>query len=269
MNHDVPDITIQPPANSGRPGLPKRQSSRFYNSFPNSPTQSRVHLPTIQSENESISSSTRYSDSNDSDLEDLADQPTARMLPSHIPHLEPPSSNPAPSRFKRFLQGAKRWIVSTWRVINDFMTVPLWAALLSVIVACVQPFQHALQDHMKPVKGALNSAGNCSIPFTLLVLGAYFYPAPKEETKDSQLEATKTKTKKHHHRSLAKSIKHMFKDGKRRFNESRKEAAAQRRPGETKTIVISVVSRMIITPILLLPLMAVGAKYDVQAVFAE
>ncbi|KAL0574161.1 hypothetical protein V5O48_007789 [Marasmius crinis-equi] len=60
------------------------------------------------------------------------------------------------------------------------MTVPLWAALLSIIVALVPPFQHALDEHIRPVKGALTGAGNCSIPVTLVVLGAYFYPAKEE-----------------------------------------------------------------------------------------
>ncbi|KAJ6466560.1 hypothetical protein C8R47DRAFT_1326210 [Mycena vitilis] len=52
-----------------------------------------------------------------------------------------------------------------------FMTVPLWAALASLVVACVQPLQHALDAHMQPVKGAVTSAGpgNCSIPLTLIV----------------------------------------------------------------------------------------------------
>jgi hypothetical protein len=41
------------------------------------------------------------------------------------------------------------------------------------------------------------------------------------------------------------------------------------RPGETKTVVIAILSRMIIVPLLLIPLMAVSSWYDWQEVFAE
>ena len=69
------------------------------------------------------------------------------------------------------------------------MTVPLYAAFLSLIVALIPPFQHALNMHVKPIKGALEAAGACSIPVTLVVLGAYFYTPSKEGVKDSGAEA--------------------------------------------------------------------------------
>jgi len=58
--------------------------------------------------------------------------------------------------------------------------VPLWASILSLIVACVAPLQSAL-ERMAAVKGALRAAGNRSILLTLVVLGAYFYSEPQEE----------------------------------------------------------------------------------------
>ena len=58
--------------------------------------------------------------------------------------------------------------------------LPLRASILSLIVACVAPLQSAL-ERIAPVKGALGAAGNCSIPLTLVVLGAYFYSEPQEE----------------------------------------------------------------------------------------
>ena len=57
----------------------------------------------------------------------------------------------------------------------QFMTMPLYAALASFVVALTPPLQHALSEHVQPVKGFLASAGSCSIPITLVVLGAYFY----------------------------------------------------------------------------------------------
>ena len=41
------------------------------------------------------------------------------------------------------------------------------------------------------------------------------------------------------------------------------------RPGETKTVFIAVASRMLIVPLVFLPLLAVAAIYDVPKVFDE
>jgi predicted permease len=151
------------------------------------------------------------------------------------------------------------------------MTVPLWAALLSLIVACVQPVQHALEEHMQPVKGALNSAGNCSIPLTLVILGAYFY-VPKEDPTEG-----KTPTSAGSSGSLFHRLRNMLNlkarwRHHRRIRSSGSISTLQKpegRPGETKTVIIAILSRMIIVPLLLIPLMALSAWYDWHAVFAE
>lgn len=64
--------------------------------------------------------------------------------------------------------------INTVRKILGVMTVPLWAALFSFLVALVPPLQHLLES-VEPVKGALKQAGQCSIPLTILVLGAFFF----------------------------------------------------------------------------------------------
>ncbi|EEB94359.1 hypothetical protein MPER_06839 [Moniliophthora perniciosa FA553] len=86
--------------------------------------------------------------------------------------------------------------------------------------------------HMQPIKGALTSAGNCSIPVTLIVLGAYFYPNKDENatiptngnghTTTSMLESSSSST-------LLQSVREMFhgKTNKTHDNSSW--------PGETKT----------------------------------
>lgn len=89
--------------------------------------------------------------------------------------------------------------VPGWNGFLAFMTVPLWAALLSFIVAMLAPLQRALVA-CGPVVGALDQAGQCSIPLSILVLGAYFHaeeeaptpertPArnPAEETEPSDI----------------------------------------------------------------------------------
>ncbi|KAF7335009.1 Auxin efflux carrier [Mycena venus] len=130
-------------------------------------------------------------------------------------------------------------------VANGFMTAPLWAALASSLVACVSPLKLAFKDHMFPVQTALSNAGNCSIPTTLVVLGAYFYRSAPEKM-NSVLDGRE-------------------KEG--RSGRKRGEPAAY--PGETKTVVIAVVSRMILTPLFLPPLMALCAQIDWQPVFND
>jgi predicted permease len=145
---------------------------------------------------------------------------------------------------------------------NDFMTVPLWAALASIFVACIRPIQYALDNHVQFIKGAVSSAGKCSIPLTLVVLGAYFYQPPAEIEEENNGKATLSTSKSTD--TLVESVKGLFHVGT-----PRRRLQAPVTPGETKTVVIAVLSRMIITPLLLMPLMAASAKFDWQRVFEE
>jgi predicted permease len=131
------------------------------------------------------------------------------------------------------------------------MTVPLWSALLSLLVACIEPLKHALLNHLQPVDSAIANAGKCSVPLTLVVLGAYFH-VPDEST-------TKTRT----FMELIRDMRHVF----RRKNPPSQENEIK--PGETKTIVLAVAARMIITPVLLIPGVALATKYGWHEVFQE
>ncbi|KAJ7911463.1 membrane transport protein-domain-containing protein [Mycena leptocephala] len=280
----APHISVEP----ARPALLRpgheRRRSRFYNSFPNSPNQSRVQLPPVDSVPNSASESTFVPSPEGSDSESDAE---AEPLPQHVESATPglPQHVRRPSRHIRQastvsqmggstgLRRARRHLYRAWVTLNEFMTVPLWAALASLIVACVQPLQHALDEHMQPIKGAVTSAGNCSIPLTLIVLGGYFYPAPPENatatangiangsaTGERRLHMSKSSS------SLLESVREMFGKQQTARRAGEKPVA---RPGETKTVVIAVVSRMILTPMLLLPLMALSAKFDLHAVFDD
>jgi predicted permease len=129
------------------------------------------------------------------------------------------------------------------------MTVPLWSALLSLLVACIEPLKHALLNHLKPVDNAIASAGKCSVPLTLVVLGAYFY-VPDESTKT---------------RTFLQLIRDIF----RRKNPLSQENQIKPNPGETKTVFLAVASRMVITPLLLIPGMALATKNDWHEVLQE
>lgn len=244
---------------------PQRTRSHFFHSFPNSPNQSRLNLV---SETSSPGDSTPTQGSS-TDAEDSEDDPS---LPSHRRARSPtvPTSSRRQSFFRRF----RRQIRHGWKSFNEFMTVPLWAAVASLIVACIQPLQHALDQHMQPIKGALASAGNCSIPLTLIVLGAYFYK-PKETPEEA--ERGRSLSTKKSTGSLLKSVREALdlKSRWKNHNRRRTEGSVssipkpEGQPGETRTVIIAILSRMVIVPLLLMPLMALSAWYDWQAVFAE
>ncbi|PBK68832.1 hypothetical protein ARMSODRAFT_1085259 [Armillaria solidipes] len=239
----IPHIVVEEGDGTIR-GEPTRRRSRFYNSFPNSPNDSRVNLSSVDSSSSTIVLSPEITDSemSDNELE-------TSVLPTHH-ERQRTRTQVSPHTSSSVLHRVKWGIIRIWIALNEFMTVPLWAALASLIVVCIQPLQHLLEVHMQPVKGALASAGNCSIPLTLIVLGAYFYPSEEGEAK--------TET-----RSLIHSMKGMFT---KRQARPQQEAT---QTGETKTVIIAVASRMIITPLLLLPLMALSTALDWHAVLED
>lgn len=161
-----------------------------------------------------------------------------------------------------------KWTKNTWRHVNAFMTMPLWASLLSLIVACTPPLQSAL-ERMEPVKGALGAAGNCSIPLTLVVLGAYFYSEPPEddiqdgdltdcETDETRRELGQSKSRT----SLISTLQEMLA----------LKRAPQPQPqtrGESKTVFVAILARMVVVPAVMLPVLAILAKFDVHDIFAD
>jgi len=197
----------------------------------------------------------------------------------HLPNPAHATTDPEKGLAHRFGRKLRR----IWVKFNDFMTIPLWASLLSIVVALIQPLQHALLEHMPPVTGALKSAGNCSIPLTLVVLGAYFYPSQDEGPADGdgvavspRQEGKKKKlTTAPSNETLVQSMKGFLQ--LRTFSKSGHDADGETRarkvkkvvPGETKTVAIAVLSRMIITPMLLMPFVALASKFNLQEVFDE
>lgn len=258
FNGYLPDIVVQD-VDHNRP-RPHRKTT-YFRSFPNSPNQSRVHLP---------SEAPTPGDVSPSQTSDIDEDADPSELPSYT-HRTP--SIPTNTPFQSFLRRSRRRIVRFWIGFNEFMTVPLWAALLSLIVACVQPLQHALDAHMEPVKGALNQAGNCSIPLTLIVLGAYFYKAPDTPEEAAQkLRASKSSGSLFEQVKNALNLRAKWRQHKRKNSSVSSIGGAAKPPsrtGETKTVVIAILSRMVIVPLLLMPLMAISTWYDWHEVFEE
>ncbi|GAA5945452.1 hypothetical protein JCM1841_001808, partial [Sporobolomyces salmonicolor] len=152
--------------------------------------------------------------------------------------------------------------------VGDFMTVPLWAALLSLFVACVPPVQNLL-NQAEPLKAAIRSSGSCSVPITLVTLGAYFY-RPSEPATTSPLRPSDNPAAMNPNPSavapqtpqaegsfsfalLARLRRPFAPLPPRPVSPS---SAEGKRPhgGETRTVFVAVVSRMIIVPLVLVPL---------------
>ena len=173
---------------------------------------------------------------------------------------------PVWSRRNTFGERAVRAGGKTWRRVTGFMTPPLWAAVVSLVVALNQPLQYSIDSHLWPLRGAITQAGNCSIPLTLVVLGAYFHrPADKSmlpplDDLGSQGEGP-----------LSQLRKLFGLESKSRMGALRLETDASQigDSGEGRTIFAIILARMFIAPLLLLPLVVLGALRGSPGVFKE
>ena len=230
---------LSPPAVLGKARPTRRHSAHIFYSFPSTP-----YFPTVQLPSDTDATSVFDSDS-DSDSEEL------RM---------PAWSRPPPT----FLQRVGRSARSVWKKITNFLTPPLWASLISLFVALCQPLQHTLEVHLHPVQGAITQAGNCSIPVTLVVLGAYFYRPPvKPET-----TTTPSSARSWRKASFTSSMREIFRL-KGREEDTRPSTLHPMRKGEGRTIFVAIFARMVVVPCLFLPLMAIGALRNHPPVFQE
>jgi hypothetical protein len=259
--YEGPPILVHTASNRFVRPTATRKSTGVFHSFPNSPSQMTLPLPDISETPQSGATTEVPTD----------DEVGVDEFPAPVTR-----TRRAPSWWQRFSKRVK----SSWDAFNDFMTVPLWAALASLIVALVQPLQHTLDVHLPPVKNALEQAGKCSIPVTLIVLGAYFYqPAdPDAEAKQTggirlEAEAGDLTTENRNASRLSQvsivgSVKSMFKLDT--FGQSNhQQSAPEVNPGETRTVWVAVLSRMVITPLILLPAIALSAYSDWHQIFEE
>lgn len=352
-----------------RPTPLRSSSKRFFASFPNSPARSSSSSPSSSPNASRITFTakprgpfgyagkrarqdiTAAADGEcpDDDIEqedlDGSDSEWGTYQPARQPHAEP-----SLTRFEHYCRRAVCLSKKFVKGFLQFMTMPLYAALASLIVALTPPLQHTLTEHLQPVKGFLASAGSCSIPVTLVVLGAYFYqePSPKDKQqapasgtstsstltlnrsgRDAEannrspeatngleihaaharspddfvlpthnlrvpLSTTTTRTAISDAESddmlkspwtLAGSAREVFKlsgvgarlsflrkNTKPGYSEDgggNNDSNKKLTEGETKTVFGAVISRMILTPIIVLPMVAALAVFDLHPVFEE
>lgn len=151
------------------------------------------------------------------------------------------------------------------------MTVPLWAAVASLFVACFEPVKHALEVHMAPLNEAINVAGKCAVPLTLVVLGAYFF-VPHPESDCAANDLVVPHRKKTANQTWFQHLRHLVSSSltsDHQADASRRAAAQQTPPKETTTVALAVAARMLITPAVLLPFIMYATRSDWHAVFEE
>lgn len=218
----------------------RRHSAHAFYSFPSTPYFSNVQLPSDLEVDSVFESSSSGSDDDDEEL--------------RIPAW----SRPPPT----FLQRVGRSARSVWRSITGFLTPPLWASLISLVVALCRPLQHLLEVHLHPVQGAINQTGNCSIPITLVVLGAYFHRPPE---KPQSLTASSSSWQT---ASFASGLREIFRL-KAREQDEQPVTPHNEPKGEGKTIFVAIFARMVVVPALFLPFIAIGALKTHPPVFQE
>ena len=238
-----PDTSVEPQdtiSSQGplAPPRPIRRQSHFFYSFPNTPHKSPISLP--------------------------------------------PDSDPEPGPANI---GAWEKIKAGMHTVNEFLTPPMWAAVASLVVACIRPIQYMLEAHLSPVRGALTAAGNCSIPLTLIVLGGYFNARndgadlPQLRPRGHDEDATPRPGEADHEglrrlerptseATLVGTWSRAWKGLKVKVARTNPRTPSMRK-GETATVFVAVMSRMIITPLLLMPVCVLLAKYATHDVFEE
>lgn len=164
-HHQRPQITLRRPTGERRRPEPKRTGPPAWaRSFPNSPEARARQYGAARSENDQ-----------DSDVEDEPLEPYEEEGQITLPGA--PNSRENRSCWKVFTTTTRKWfhnlVLRPLSAIAGFMTAPLYAAVISLIVAVIPPLQKFI-DSLEPVVGALETAGACSIPLTMVVLGAYF-----------------------------------------------------------------------------------------------
>ncbi|EFP81004.2 uncharacterized protein PGTG_07256 [Puccinia graminis f. sp. tritici CRL 75-36-700-3] len=139
------------------------------------------------------------------------------------------------SRLKKRLAPPKKFL----EVVGELLNPPLLSSLAAIFVACITPLQQGL-GKIRPLRDFISMAGAVAIPLTLVLLGAFFYRPPKD--KKPLMEDEKTQL-----------IKEKRSHSRRTFTD----------------ITLTLLARHIITPLIMLPILAVICQRSHLEVFKD
>jgi len=167
-------------------------------------------------------------------ISSLASKKVMSSLPNEEQHTKRSKMRINLANTSKVLCGVIKFI----KAFTFFLNPPLIASVLSIVIACIPPLQHWLSG-VKLLRNTLNWAGNASIPITLIVLGSFFSSNTRKSV-DSIEPASDFAPSSH----------------------SSSE-------NETTTIALSLITRHLITPLILLPLMYILSNFTSVTIFAD
>ncbi|KAF8548054.1 hypothetical protein OG21DRAFT_814463 [Imleria badia] len=143
------------------------------------------HLPAVPTSlgDQSESDDTDEVDTTEGDSEDTIALRSEQVDTGFSTEAEDQTPAPAPAPLPSFPEAAPRWdrpaqpslFKRLFKTLTS-LSPPLVASLFALFCVLVPPVQRLLNSEvMIPFKGALDSAGACSIPVTMLVLGGWFW----------------------------------------------------------------------------------------------
>ena len=136
------------------------------------------------------------------------------------------------------------------------MTPPLWASIISIAIALNKPIQHLFDGFLWPVCGAIDQTGGCSIPLTLVVLGAYIHTPT-----DRSVQLSSDAPVDWQRASVSNQLRKIFcLHSESHKGAIRLESYETRfvNRGNGKTIFVAILARMFIVPFLLIPLVVLS-----------
>ncbi|EJD54392.1 hypothetical protein AURDEDRAFT_156172 [Auricularia subglabra TFB-10046 SS5] len=156
---------------------------------------------------------------------------SAGSLPNAKPQTveQPPAIAERPPRWRHWL-----------RTISQFVTPPTYAAIVSIFIAAITPIQHVVA-RATPITGAIDSLAEIAVPLTLVVLGAYFYTPPEKRQSETA------------------------------SSDSSSELApvSPKDPEANRAVIAAVISRMILTPVILYPFLLTLSVFTPFKIFHD
>ncbi|PPQ91567.1 hypothetical protein CVT25_008603 [Psilocybe cyanescens] len=185
--------------------------------------------------------------------------PTHHTLPPNFPNTFLPLLSALRLIHKHVLHPLTMLLLS----IHAFLTVPLYIALLSPIVA-LTPLQYALEHNsaLRPANGVVETCGKRVVPVTLVVLGGIFGGA--EEGKDADNKDGEKKRDRNGNMLCVTDLLHIGTHLNTKQTRSGQGDEPGRNPGETKTVLLMISARM-----LLMLLTTLATKSNWHAIFEE
>ncbi|KAH9818419.1 auxin efflux carrier [Melampsora americana] len=149
------------------------------------------------------------------------------------------SGTPPSSNSKAIMKHIFNSCATFFKALHGFMNPTLYSAIMAFLVIGIPKCQDFVTG-LRPLRGALQFAGDVAVPFTLVILGAYFHSEEKP-LESLQMENEPASTREH---NLQKS--------RSCWNKIIQSAGP---PSERSAIFIGIAVRQFLTPLVMIPIL--------------